>query len=497
MMEDSKQAASSETCRLLAEISRLFRAKGIKAFLVGGFLRDSLLGRKTLDLDIAVDGDAPEIARQLADEIGGRYVLLDDARKTARVIIPDSGLQIDLTTVEGDITGDLARRDFTVNAMAIELEKAASPDLTGLIDPFGGRDDLSRGVIRAVSDAVFREDAVRLLRAVRLAAELGFAIESSTAALVRRDLGFIRHVPGERVREELLRIFALPDAGRHIARLEELGILTALIPELEAARDVRQPPLHVWDVLTHSIMTVAAVAAVLREDRWEYAGDETIGLVPWSHELNEHFDEVISHGSTRRSLIRLAALLHDIAKPRTKTLDTQGRARFLGHAEQGADDAGIIMTRLRFSHREIELVKLLITHHLRPTQMSQEGMPTRRAIYRYFRDTGRSGIDLLYLSLADHLATRGQTLDRDEWAKHTAVVKHVLDQYFATPAPLPPRLISGHDIMETFRLPPGPEIGRLLEAAREAQAAGEIKSREEALELVRHLIGKNTTTTNH
>jgi poly(A) polymerase len=492
-MENFRIAVKPETARLLSKTSRFLAKEGVPAFLVGGFVRDLLLGHETKDIDIAVGASAVKVAAKVAAALGGKSVLLDEENGVARVVLPDEKWQIDFTTLQGDIEADLGRRDFTIDAMAVELDADTAKYFAArkLIDLFNGSVDLRRGTLKAISDTVFEADAVRLIRAVRIAAELGFAIESHTEALIRRESRLIAGVPGERVREELLRLLALPGAGRRLAYLDDLGLLAALIPELVPARGVEQPLMHVWDVFEHSIQTVSAVEFLLREGDWEYAGTEVRDAVPWSAELSRHFDGEVSHGSTRRSLLKLAALLHDIAKPQTKSVDNDGRARFLGHPTEGAAAAAAILERLRFSRREIQLVELLVKYHLRPTQMSQEGMPTRRAIYRYFRDTGEAGIDLLFLSLADHLAARGPTLDREQWQAHTRMTAGVLDIHFneASLSP-PPRLIDGHDVMGLFGLSPGPKVGELLEAVREAQAAGEVNNRRQALAYIKEIINR-------
>ncbi len=494
-MEDLKLVVKPEASRLLTEISRFLNDKGIPAYLVGGFVRDMLLGRDTADIDIAVGADALSVAREIAAALNGKYIPLDEENGVGRVFLPDSRWQIDFTTLKGDIERDLARRDFTIDAMAIELK--ARLDIENLTDPFNGRDDLSRGLVRAVGETVFEADAARLIRAVRLAAELDFHLDDPTEKLIRQHSHLITGVSGERVREELMRLLALPGAGKRLAYLDELGLLTALIPELDPARGVDQPTVHVWDVFDHSIQTVVAVEYVLREGPWPYVGEDILVPTPWSPELSRHFDEAVSSGSTRRSLIKLAALLHDIAKPRTKTIDDDGRARFLGHPEEGAATAVAIMTRLRFSNREIKLVELLVKYHLRPTQMSHEGFPTRRAIYRYFRDTGEAGIDLLYLCLADHLATRGPTIDPRQWLEHTQMTDYVLAGHLEEESvAAPPRLIDGHDLMKIFGLSPGPRLGNLLEALREAQAAGEVTNRQQALDYVERLSKQTQTPRN-
>ncbi len=495
-MEDVKLAVKPGAFRLLDKIRSILAAEGVPAYIVGGFVRDLLCGRATADIDIAVGAGALETAQKIAAAFAGKYVPLDTENGAARVIIPGEAQHIDFTTMQGSIEEDLARRDFTINAIAVPLDKSfgADIDTAGMIDPFSGREDLRRRVLRVINPGVFAADALRLLRAVRIAAELGLCIERLTETRIRKCCRLISAVPGERVREELLRLLALPGAGPRLVYLDGLGLLTALIPELEPARGVTQPTLHVWDVFTHSIQTVSAAEYLLREGEWEHVGKETLEAVPWSEKLQEHFNSEITAGSTRKTLLKLAALLHDIAKPETKTTEADGRTRFLGHPLEGATTAAAIMTRLRFSNREIEHIELLIKYHLRPTQMSHEGLPTQRAVYRYYRDTGETGIDLVFLSLADHLAARGSTLDTQGWREHTGLAADVLNRYYETENVIkPPVIIDGHDIMKSFRLPPGPRIGELLEAVREAQAAGEVTGKREALRYVKRLLAEENT----
>lgn len=489
-MEDKILAIKSDASRLLYDISRFLAARNIPSFIVGGFIRDTLLGRATADIDIAIKADALDIAAGFSAAYGGKFVPLDDINRVGRVIMPDGKYQVDFTTFQDDIRQDLARRDFTIDAMAIalneDIEKGFSA--SNLIDPFNGQDDLHRRIVRAVAETVFQSDAVRLLRAIRIAAELDFSLESATEKLISRDSALIAGVAGERVREELLRLINLNGAARRLFYLDKLGLLTALIPELAPSKGVGQPKEHAWDVFDHSVQTVAAAEFVLRESPWEFADPAILATVPWSERLAKYFDREISHGSTARSMLKLAALLHDIAKPQTKTIEEQ-RTRFLGHPDIGAAIAAAIMERLRFSNREIQLVALLIKYHLRPTQMSHEGMPTNRAIYRYFRATGEAGIDLLYLCLADHLAARAATLDINEWREHCRMTEYVLAKHFSEEKlTAPPKILDGNDIIKIFQLAPGPKIGELLEELHEAQAAGEIETREQAVKYIRNLL---------
>ncbi len=487
-MENKILTIKPEASRLLSEISRLLAKKHIPAYIVGGFIRDTLLGRPTADIDIAIDGDALEIAADIANALNAKFFSLDDINLIGRVILPDGKWQVDFSTFNRDIHQDLARRDFTIDAMAIEL--GIDFNFKNIIDPFNGQDDLKHRLIRVVDDNTFQSDAVRLLRAVRLSAELNFRIENATEKLISQESTLITKVAGERVREELLRLLNIKGAGERLFYLDKLGLLTALVPELAASKGVEQPLEHAWDVFDHSLQTVASVEAVLRESPWEYADKAILSMVPWSEQLKSHFDREISSGSTGRSILKLAALFHDIAKPQTKTIEAE-RTRFLGHADIGAATAAVIMERLRFSNREIELVELLVKYHLRPTQMSHSGMPTDRAIYRYFRDTGESGIDLLYLCLADHLAARASALDIAEWREHCRMTDYVLTKHFTEEKlSAPPKILDGHDIIKIFQLEPGPKVGELLEALKEAQAAGEIATREQAVQYIRDLLSK-------
>jgi len=498
-MEDLKLFVKPDASRLLTNISRFLAEEGVQSYLVGGFVRDMLLGRDTADIDIAVAADALEIAPKVASAFGGRYIPLDEENRIGRVILfnnvtsPAKGKwELDFSTLKGNIEQDLAQRDFTIDAMAIQLERVFPEGILSsniLIDPFSGRDDLRQGAVRAVSETAFKSDAARLIRAVRLAAELGFSIDSDTETLICHHSHLIASVAGERVREELLRILAMPRAGQWLAYLDELGLLTTLMPELAPAKGVSQPKVHVWDVFDHSIQTVSAVEFLLREGTWKHTDEEILASVPWSARLSQHFDQEVSRGSTRRSLLKLAALLHDIAKPQTKTIDEDGRARFLGHPQEGAAIAANILERLRFSTREIKLVEIMVRNHLRPGQISHEWLPTRRAIYRYFRDTDEAGIDILFLSLADHLATRGTHLDLAQWQAHTQIVEYVLTKHFEEESlSVPPKLIDGHDLIKIFGLSPGPKVGELLEALRETQAAGEVTTRQQALDYLKHWL---------
>ena len=492
-MFDISRFTESRSWSFVTRLARLLGDWNIPAYIVGGWVRDRLLGQDTDDIDIAVKADGLVVAERMASALGGKYVPLDKVNRIGRIVLPDTDSPanrqrtIDIASFQDSIEKDLSRRDFTIDAIAIDLSTLVKGVSVVLNDPFHGQGDLENKIIRAVANTCFTADPVRLLRGVRLSVMLGFTIEEKTESLIMRDAALISQVAGERVREEVLLILSSPEAGRCIEYIDKLQLLTELFPELEPSREFPQPSEHYWDVLHHSLKTVMALDYLLRQDKWEYTGEDIITEVPWTDELQAYFEVKVSHNSNRMALTRLAALFHDIAKPKTKTVEQGGRVRFLGHADEGVTIVTAILERLRFSTRETRFVETLVKYHLRPTQMGPPEMPTNRAIYRYYRDTGEAAVGILFLSLADHLATRGPNLDRDNWKMHTQIVAYVLSQRPAEEK-RPIRLIDGYDIMTNLGLGPGPRVGELLELVQEAQAAGEVTTKDEALKLVTKLM---------
>ncbi len=482
--------------RLLADLRRVWLNDDADGYIAGGYIRDLLLDRRARDIDIALAGDPSLLAQLAAEATGGRAFPLDEERGIMRVVLPEGAAvsYLDITRLRGDIESDLAARDFTVDAMALPLAAASRRAPQPLIDPHAGADDLRRGLVRALADGVFPADGLRLLRAVRLCAELGFFLDDTTAALVRRDAACLDPVAAERKRDELARIMATRESGGSLRQLDGLGLLERVLPEVTACRGVTQPKEHHWDVFDHLIETVVALDFMLAEEepadgRESAFWRELWEQLAWLPGVREHFREELVEGRSRATLLKLAGLLHDIAKPETKAPDRTGRIRFLGHVDLGAEKAATIMQRLRFSNVETRFVATIVESHLRPGQMSNEGPPTQRAVYRFFRDTADAALDVLFLTLADHLAARGPRLLLQTWRKHVAFVSYVLGRYhLELPPAVPARLVTGEDVMNALDITPGPLVGRMLAAIEEARALGEVSTREEALDLARRLL---------
>ncbi len=459
--------------------------------IVGGFIRDSLLGRPARDLDLAVQGDTRQFAEVLALRLGATmFVLHLEAgmyRLTLRGLAFD---QIDIGQAAGSLNDDLIRRDFTVDAMAAPIPQGSINDRLPILDPTGGIDDLNNKIIRAVAPDIYESDPARLLRGVRLAAEIGFKIEPITESLITVNAPLVENVAGERTREDLVKVFSLPSVGPTVEYLDRLGLLTHIFPELEPSRGVDQPIEHNWDVLGHQLKTVASLDWVLRLGEWPYAPMEAQGLIPWAKATADYFETSPNNGASRLALTRIAALIHDIAKPETKTLAPNGRVRFYGHPTRGAETAIAMLSRLRFSQKEIKFIATLVELHMRPTQMGPDSIkPTPKAVYRFMRDAGDAAIATLYLSLADHLAARGPTLVLDNFREHVTIVAYVLSEHGRQLEKAPQRLVDGNDLQQRFGLKPGPELGKILEEIVEAQATGEISTKEEGLEMAGRLMG--------
>jgi len=469
---------------LVQRLSDFFASHGVAAYATGGFVRDVLLGRPVKDLDLALSGDPLHISPALAAAFAGNSFPLDEERRLVRVMLPGEGVHLDLQPLRGSIHEDLATRDFTIDAMAAELAEAASGSVS-LIDPLGGLADLAAGLVRAVSEANLLDDPLRLLRGVRLATTLSFEIEPATAEMIRRHAPLAAGAAKERQRDELLLILASPRAAAGLRLMDSLGLLSPVLPEMDVARGVSQPKEHQWDVFNHSIEAVAAMEMLLApaqpagpRDRWLWR--ELWTQLSWWPEARTCFSQ------ERAALLKLACLLHDIGKPETRTFQADGRMRFFGHAEAGARIAGKLMRRLRFPSRAVAHVTAMVHAHMRPLQMAQQGAPTDRAIYRFFRDTADAGVDTLFLSLADHLAAVGPRVTREGWRRHVAIVSYILRRRFEHEEMIaPPRLVRGDELMAELDVPAGPELGALLERIREAQAAGTVRDRDDALRFAR------------
>jgi len=465
-------------------------------------VRDRLLGRPYRDVDLIVAGDPGPACREVAAKAGATVVVMDASRGHLRIAFRSRAGEVagdrsapplawvDIAPRAGSLVDDLLRRDFTLNALAVPLDRWLDPrGLESLVDPAGGRADLAARVIRQVSSSALGDDPVRTVRACRFAAALGFEIEPETSAAVAAHAPLAAHGAAERLRVELFETIAGRHAVHGIRLLDSHGLLDALLPEVCRGRGVSQPRQHHhWDVFEHSVHTVGEAERLL--DRELRSTDAIVTRLAWPKDLEGHFDEVVADDLTRGALLKVAALLHDVAKPETKAVQADGRTRFLGHEERGAEVAAGILRRYRASRRTIAHVSLMVQEHLRPVQLSDVVRPpTARAIFRYFRDVAPVAVDTVFLAAADYLAARGPMLDPADWQRHADMLGDILRRGFEAQRESKPSLLfDGYQVQRLLGLPPGPEIGRLLGMLREAEAAGEVQTQEEALDLLREAV---------
>jgi tRNA nucleotidyltransferase/poly(A) polymerase len=446
---------------------------GREAWIVGGAVRDRLLGRATTDLDVSLPEDPKHSAQRLARATGGAAFRLSGAFGAWRVVGPDQAWHVDLVRLrDGDIRADLAARDFTINAMAEPLDGGE------LLDPHGGRVDLEERRLRAVGARSLADDPLRTLRAVRLAVDLKLWIDPATAAELGRHAPGLARVAPERVFGELKQVVCAPAARTGLALMEAHGITAEVLPELLALRGVEQTVYHHLDVHDHTLAVFDQVVAIERD--------------PMAAGFGEHAEAVsaalrapLADELTRGQAMRFAALLHDAAKPWTRTERPDGRVGFPGHDREGAETARAVLRRLRTSAKLAGYVAALCLHHLQLGFLVHQRPLDRRAVWRYLKATEPWSAEVTVFTVADRLATLGRNAE-PAIAAHLDVAREMLGHAFAADADRPP-LVRGDEVARELGVPPGPRLGELLAQLEEDRFAGAIGTREEALRRAREL----------
>lgn len=480
---------------LIDEISK-FIPQEQRVFIVGGAVRDALLSRPIHDFDFVLSGDALRIARKLADKLGAAYYPLDAERGTARVIYTDqAGMRHTLdfaTMLDHDLEKDLTGRDFTINAMAVDLREPQA-----LIDPLGGVSDLHSKSLQACSPESIQSDPVRILRAVRFAAVYDLQISTQTRQQMRQSIEGLAGVSAERLRDELFRILGGPRVATSLRALDMLGVMAYLLPELEALKGLEQSPPHIHDAWNHTLDTVRQLEYLISVlgDQHDpnssgnlIAGLSAIRLGRFRSQLRELLNSSLVGDRNLQSLLFLAALCHDIGKPACqKQTNATGRIQYLQHERIGAEIVSDRGRALHLGRAEIAWLEKVVRHHMRPTWLArEEGPPRARTIYRFYRDTGQAGVGVCVLSLADLLATYGPTISQERFERQLDIVRALLSAWWELNDQQvnPPVLLSGNDIMDHCDLEPGKLIGEILEAVREAQVEKRVQNRQDALEFV-------------
>lgn len=468
-------------------ILQAVRGLSPESFLVGGAIRDALMGRTLpVDLDLIVRNDGFHVARTLANRVPHEtaFVPLDAERGSGRIVVRQGGAIVDISSLRGDsLEDDLRSRDFTINALAVSLGDLLTSGIERLIDPMDGRRDLQEGKLRACSGQAFNHDPVRMIRAFRFQAELGFELCPATFEMIRSGSAGMRRVAQERIRDELIGVFGAKRCVDSLRGMDRCGLLDSLFPELTPMRGVGQNEYHHLDVWDHSIEAVRQLELLLED-----GGTRFRALAPT---IRAYSEEEVVKGRPRSALLKLAALFHDAGKPHCISRDPDGRVRFLGHERISREIFEQAGHNLKLAKREIHTIGEWIEGHMRPMIFTGSTV-TKRALYRLRRTFGTDVIGLLLLFLADLGASSGPARTEGIRAHAFTQTCRALEALLKSEEEQLAPLLNGHDIMSAFGLPPGPFLGQVVKRLAELQGSGEVRTREEAISAISHYIGTVT-----
>jgi poly(A) polymerase len=457
------------------------------AWLVGGAVRDHLLGRPIADLDVVIDGDPGEAARAIAQAAkrvgdGAACFELSEELGAWRVVARAGSWQVDVERLRGgSLEADLALRDFTVNAIAEPLGGGAP------LDPLGGLADLRAGRLRLAGSGAFRDDPLRVLRLVRVVVELDMEPEPQAIVAAREHVAKLVDVSPERVFAELQRVIASTRALRGLQMMGDLGVTEVVLPELDAMQGVEQSRYHHRDVYGHTLEVLEHAIALTTARGFDAPERASILGEEHGEQVHALLEEPLADGMTRGEALRWAALLHDAAKPATRSVRAlDRRVTFIGHDKLGADLARNVLGRLRASVRLREHVAALVRHHLRLGFLVHEPQPLARdTVFAYLRNCDPVEVDVTLLSVCDRLATRGSKAEKSIEA-HIALADRMLGDALRWRQDGPPKpLLRGDQLAQELGIPLGPRVGELLEWLTQAQYTGEVSTREQAVAFAR------------
>jgi putative nucleotidyltransferase with HDIG domain len=465
------EAALAASDRLIALRAGLPDGSSTAIWVVGGTIRDALLGRPIGDIDLATDGDPGELARRAARLLDGSRFELSDEFKTWRVSDAAGPGSVDIAALRGpSIEADLGLRDFTVNAIAVPLA-GGEP-----IDPGAGIGDLERRLLRPAFDRTFEADPLRMLRAARLGAALSLELTPESRRLITASAGRVTEAAAERLFAELRGMIAGERPLRALELLDELELTPVVLPDLSALRGVRQSGNHHLDTHDHTIEVLRRWLEVER-DLERYAGDAAPAVAA-------ALAEPLADELSRRDGIRFAAILHDIGKPATRT-EQSGFVGFRGHDQLGAEMVVELCRGLRTSRRFADYLAALTRHHLVLGFMTHERPLSRRRIWDYLARTGREALDVTMLTIADRLSAQGTGVPAEAIEAHLDLAREMLAEIVELERTGPPTpLLAGDEIRELLGVE-GAEIGAAVRELAAAQFAGEAPDRAAA---ERHLL---------
>ncbi len=441
-------------------------------YLVGGSVRDYIIKKEIKDFDIVIQGDAARFAEGFASSKKARCIPLDKRNNISRVVLSnddDKNITIDFSSLNGkDIYEDLAKRDFTMNALAVKIEDGKI-DFNRVIDPFRGIDDIESNIIREVNKNIFAEDPIRMLRAIRFMSQLNFDISDEMYGLINKNNNRIKDIPGEKISNEIFKILGFKRAYYYFSFMDKhLGMLSKIFPEIEPMKDVGRCKYHVVDAWTHSMHTMRIIEKIIYADGYF---EEHLRKA-----YEDHTNQIMANGHTRLQLIKIAALFHDIGKPKARWIDETGRVRFRGHEIVGKEIMADISDRLAFSKKEKDFLCKIVKEHMWPLTLYKTNDVSGRALYDLFKNFGESTLDIILIGLADIISTRQLLKPHEEMGMYKVHAEYLANNYLTRFKRLEDisHVINGNDILENYDIEDKRIIGEILDSIKKAIFFGEI-----------------------
>jgi len=484
---------------VVLDLADIVATRHESVYIVGGAVRDAYLHHPTKDLDLTTDGSASQLGRFIANQLSGDFYVLDAERDVARVLLdfPMHGrLVIDLAGFRGDtLLADLQDRDFTLNAMAVDLKG----DLSLLIDPLNGENDLSGRVLKRCSDHAIADDPIRALRAVRQSVQFNARIHTDTLADIRKLATTLNNTSPERIRDEFFKLLALNKPVRALRVADAVGLLAEILPETQPLKQLMLNTPQGVDSWQHTLAVVDKLHAILMtispKRTTETAAAFDLGMIVmtldrYRPQLQAHIASQWVEGRSHWALLLLVALLHEAGKPGVSHESTWEHDTFHGFERAGKVIASERVDALRLSNDEKQRVTQVIQAQMMPVQLD---VTSRVELHRFWHRLGVSGVDVCLLAMAEYLGTHGVAVNQDAWLAFLEKINTILDVYFNQYERVvaPPPVIDGTVLMDSLGLKAGALIGELLTIIREAQVEDKVKTLEDALRVARrHIDGQ-------
>lgn len=420
--------------------------KNYDSYLVGGYLRDLLSGEISPDRDIAIKCDnLAKLTKKIADELNGSFVELDPVNEIYRVVFGDDYIDF-AKLLNNNLIDDIKRRDFTINAITYDINNEKFVDITG------GKKDFEEKIIRTYKISNLSDDPLRTLRAIRFQAKLGFRIDDEIINFIKENNSLILNVAPERIHQELIKTFEGKFLIDALFSMDETGLLDVIFPFFKDIKKIPSNSHHHLDLFHHLI--------------------ETTGNI-----------------RINKPELKLAAFIHDLAKPDCWTIEKDtGRHRFIGHDELGAKKVVPFLKKLKFSNKEIEYISKMVQFHIYPSALMKDENVTERAIIRFIRKIGDDTLDLLELARADRLSARGPAVSDEMIEVNLSNLEKLKEKYFEISPKLKemPKLVDGNEIMQILNLKPSPKLKEIIDEIKELQLEGKINTKEDAINFLKN-----------